>query len=259
MPPKIVVRDLSKTFPDGRGGARVVLDHVSFTLEDGAFVSIIGPSGCGKSTTLNIIAGLVAPDAGQVHLSGRAVTSAARQRTPVGYVFQQPRLLNWLTVRQNVEFVLEAGDVPRAEWPRRVEESLRLVGLADYHATYPLRLSGGQQQRAAIARALATEPEVILMDEPFSHLDEITSTRLRAELMEIWARTRKTILFVTHDISESVLLSDRVIVLGRGGRVLSDEKIDVPRPRASEEDRLFEIERRMRVLAAAWWAEPGTP
>ena len=258
VPPKIVVRELSKTFPDGRGGARRVLDHVSFVLENGAFVSIIGPSGCGKTTTLNIIAGLVPPDAGQVELSGRAVTSAASQRTAVGYVFQQPRLLNWLTVRQNIEFALEAGEVARAEWPRRVQESLRLVGLTDYHATYPLRLSGGQQQRTSIARALAIDPDVILMDEPFSHLDEITSARLRTELMEIWARTGSTILFVTHDISEAVLLSDRVIVLGRGGRVLADEKIDVPRPRGGEEDRLFEIERRMRGLASAWWAEPGT-
>jgi NitT/TauT family transport system ATP-binding protein len=232
---------------------------VAFTVEDGAFVSIIGPSGCGKSTTLNIIAGLVSPSLGTVELAGRAVGAAERQRTPVGYVFQQPRLLNWLTVRQNVEFALEAGDVPRREWPARVERALRLVGLADYAATFPLRLSGGQQQRVAIARALATEPEVVLMDEPFSHLDEITSSRLRAELMEIWARTGTTILFVTHDISEAALLSDRVIVLGRGGRVLAEQAIDVARPRAGAEDRLFEIERGMRVLATRWWTEGERP
>jgi len=256
MPPKIVVRELSKSFPDGRGGARVVLDHVSFTLEDGAFVSIIGPSGCGKSTTLTIIAGLVPATAGSVELSGRSVGSAEHQKTPVAYVFQQPRLLNWLTVRENIEFVLQAGAVPRSQWPARVGDALRLVGLEDFRATYPLRLSGGQQQRVAIARALAIDPEVILMDEPFSHLDEITAIRLRAELMEIWERTRKTILFVTHDISEAVLLSDRVIVLGLGGRVLADQAVEVDRPRIGQEDRLFEIERTMRVLATRWWAEP---
>jgi NitT/TauT family transport system ATP-binding protein len=257
MPPKIVVRDLSKTFPDARGGARTVLDRVSFAVDDGAFVSIIGPSGCGKSTTLNIIAGLVTPTAGLVELAGRPVTAAQHQQTRVGYVFQQPRLLNWLTVRQNVEFALEAGRVPPGQWRGRVDRALELVGLTEQAAMFPLRLSGGQQQRVAIARALATEPDVVLMDEPFSHLDEITSTRLRAELMEIWARTGTTILFVTHDISEAALLSDRVIVLGRHGRVLDERVIAVGRPRAGDDDQLFEIERSMRVLAARWWADAG--
>jgi NitT/TauT family transport system ATP-binding protein len=256
--PKIALRALSKRFPDGRGGQRTVLDGVDLTVEDGAFVSVIGPSGCGKSTTLNIIAGLTPPSAGTVALAGRPVVSAERQRTPVGYVFQQPRLLNWLTVRQNVEFALEAGDVPRHAWASRVDHALRLVGLADHAGTYPLRLSGGQQQRVAIARALATEPEVVLMDEPFSHLDEITSARLRTQLMEIWQRTRTTILFVTHDISEAALLSDRVVVLGRGGRVLAEQVIDVVRPRTGSEDQLFEVERAMRVLAASWWADDMT-
>ena len=255
MPSTIALRDLCKSFPDGRGGARVVLDHVSFRVDDGGFVSIIGPSGCGKSTTLNIIAGLVTPSAGVVELAGRRVSTAGSQQTRVGYVFQQPRLLNWLTVRGNVEFALEAGDVARTTWAERTEHALRLVGLLDHAATFPLRLSGGQQQRVAIARALATEPDVILMDEPFSHLDEITSTRLRAELMEIWERTRSTILFVTHDIAEAVLLSDRVIVLGRGGRMLADQAIAVGRPRPGREDELFELERRMRMLATRWWAE----
>jgi ABC-type nitrate/sulfonate/bicarbonate transport system ATPase subunit len=254
-PPKIIVQSLTKSFPDSRGGVRRVLDRVSFSVPDGAFVSIIGPSGCGKSTTLNIIAGLVTPDAGHVDVGGRRVAGGERQRTRVGYVFQQPRLLNWLTVRENIEFVLDAGEVPRTEWASRVDAALRLVGLAEFHATYPLRLSGGQQQRAAIARALATEPEVVLMDEPFSHLDEITSARLRTQLMEIWQRTGKTILFVTHDISEAVLLSDRVIVLGRGGAVLADESIDVPRPRGVAEDAVFDIERRMRGLVTTWWTE----
>ncbi len=258
MPPKIVVHELTKTFPDARGGVRTVLDRVSFVVEDGAFVSIIGPSGCGKSTTLNIIAGLAAPAAGRVELAGRPVGTGGRERTAVGYVFQQPRLLNWLTVRQNVEFALEAGDVPRTRWPERAAGALRLVGLEDFAAAYPLRLSGGQQQRVAIARALAIDPDVILMDEPFSHLDEITSTRLRAEVMEIQARTRTTILFVTHDIAEATLLSDRVIVLGRRGRVLADQAIDIGRPRAGQEERLFELERRMRLLAAEWWAD-GDP
>ena len=251
----IRVRNVSKTFADGQGRMRTVLDAVSFAVEDGEFVTIIGPSGCGKSTTLNIIAGVVPPTAGVVELAGRAVGTPTFREVRVGYVFQQPRLLNWLTVQQNLEFVLQAGDVRRADWPRRVEAALRLVGLETYRAVFPLRLSGGQQQRVAIARALSTDPEVVLMDEPFSHLDEITATRLRSELMEIWARTRKTVLFVTHDISEAVLLSDRVLVLSPQGRLMSDLAVAVPRPRTGQDDALFEMERRLRVLATRWWAE----
>ncbi len=254
MPPKILVRELSKSFPDARGGLRVVLDRVSFSAHDGQFLSIIGPSGCGKSTTLNIIAGLAPPTSGSVELAGHAAGTAAFWSVRVGYVFQQPRLLNWLTVQQNIEFVLQAGGVPRPEWEGRVTGALRLVGLDQYRAVFPLRMSGGQQQRVAIARALAIDPEVVLMDEPFSHLDEITATRLRAELIEIWERTRKTVLFVTHDISEAVLLSDRVIVLGPGGRVEGDVAVEVPRPRPGQEDALFEMEQRLRLLATRWWA-----
>lgn len=256
MPPKIVVRNLGKTFPDEQGGERVVLDHLSLAVGDGAFVSIIGPSGCGKSTTLNIIAGLVPATAGVVEVAGEPVGDANRRRARIGYVFQQPRLLNWLTVGQNIEFVLQAAEVPRSEWPRRVADTLNLVGLEGFRDMFPLRLSGGQQQRVSIGRALATEPEVVLMDEPFSHLDEITAARLRAELIEIWRRTGKTVLFVTHDISEAIFLSERIVVLGMGGRVIEELHVAVPWPRVGQEEKLFEMERRVRFLTAKWWGEP---
>jgi NitT/TauT family transport system ATP-binding protein len=252
---RIVVRDLVKRFPDGQGGERTILDGVSFDVPDGGFVSLMGPSGCGKSTTLNVIAGLTFPTSGQVLVSGEPVEAGCPQTTRVGYVFQQPRLLNWRTVGQNVEFALEAAGVRRAEWRVRTEASLRLVGLEDRLDSYPLRLSGGQQQRVSIARALVTEPDVVLMDEPFSHLDEITATRLRRQLTEIWERTRKTILFVTHDISEAVLLSEKVVVFDPRGRIVETFPIDVPLPRSAHEDAMFEVERRIRHDTSVWWAD----
>jgi NitT/TauT family transport system ATP-binding protein len=255
MTPKIVVRDLVKVFPGADGRARTVLDHVSFCLPEGTFVSAVGPSGCGKSTLLNIVAGLVPATAGTVELSGEPVVVGRRRGTHVGYVFQQPRLLNWLTVEQNIEFVLEASDVARAEWGDRVQRALRLVRLESYRRAYPLRLSGGQQQRVSIARALATDPEVVLMDEPFSHLDEITAARLREELMEIWERTAKTVLFITHSIAEAVLLSEAILVLGPNGGVAEELTVDVPRPRAGRDDALFQAERRVRLVTSRCWVE----
>lgn len=254
---KIIVRNLVKTFPDEQGGERTVLDRLSLTVADGAFVSIIGPSGCGKSTTLNIIAGLVPATAGVVEVAGEPVGDAHRRRARIGYVFQHPRLLNWLTVGQNIEFVLQAAGVARSEWRGRVADTLNLVGLEEYRDMFPLRLSGGQQQRVSIGRALATEPEVVLMDEPFSHLDEITAGRLRTELIEIWQRTAKTVLFVTHDISEAVLLSERIVILGTRGGVIEELEVSVPRPRVGQDEKLFEMERRVRLLTAKWWCDPG--
>jgi NitT/TauT family transport system ATP-binding protein len=254
---RIVVDNLVKTFPAGRGRERLVLDHISFRLAEGTFVSAVGPSGCGKSTLLNIIAGLTSPTEGTVHVAGAGRGAAA---TRVGYVFQQPRLLNWLTVGQNVEFALQAAEVPRGEWADRVLAALRLVGLEPYRHAFPLRISGGQQQRASIARALATDPDVILMDEPFSHLDEISAGRLREELTDIWDRTRKTVLFITHSIAEAVLLSESILIFGPRGRIVEELSVDVPRPRSRHEDLLFQAERRVRSLTARWWthAEEGT-
>jgi NitT/TauT family transport system ATP-binding protein len=252
-PPKILVSDLRKVFPDERGGERVVLDRISFAIPDGAFVCAVGPSGCGKSTLLNILAGLVQPSQGRVRFANEPEGSE-RPRRKIAYVFQQPRLLNWLTARQNIEFALQATGVARAEWSKRSEEALRMVALEQFEERFPLQLSGGQQQRVSIARALATEPDVILMDEPFSHLDEITAARLQGELVDIWTRRRRTIVFVTHSIPEAVYLADVIFILGRG-RLVEQFTVDAPRPRAEGSDRLFEVEREVRQITTRWWGE----
>jgi ABC-type nitrate/sulfonate/bicarbonate transport system ATPase subunit len=251
--PKILVSDLRKAFPDGRGGERVVLDHISFAIPAGAFMCAVGPSGCGKSTLLNILAGLVQPSQGQVRFADEEPTDGSRSRK-ISYVFQQPRLLNWLTARQNIEFVLQSTGAPKAQWSNRSMDALRMVGLEQFDASFPLQLSGGQQQRVSIARALATDPDVILMDEPFSHLDEITAARLRRELVEIWTRAKRTIVFVTHSIAEAVYLADVILILG-SGKLLKQFAVDAARPRIEGSDRLFEIERAVRQITSGRWGD----
>ena len=239
----IAVENLTKLFPKpGRDGAFTVLEGISITVEEGAFVSIVGPSGCGKSTLLNVIAGIETSDGGSVRLAPRAARANAEPR--IGYVFQSPRLLNWLTVEDNIRFVLEAQNVPRSSWPELVRRNLALVGLAGQERNSPLNLSGGMQQRVAIARALAIEPDILLMDEPFSHLDAITARKMRFDLMEILARAKPTILFVTHDLAEAVFLSDRIYMMTtRPARIFKRVSIDLPRPRQPEDDRIFELEK----------------
>src|SRR5438132_5253230 len=180
-----------------------VLEDISFEVTDHSFTSILGPSGCGKSTILNLIAGLDNHSSGQISIEGDRI----------GFVFQQPRLLNWRTVAENVMLPLEQQKFERAAVRTIAHKHLGLVGLAGHENYYPLQLSGGMQQRVAIARALAIDPDVLLMDEPFSGLDEITARRLRLELIRIWQETGKTILFVTHSISESIFLSQQILIV----------------------------------------------
>lgn len=200
----------------------VALEEVDFTAEGKTFVSIVGPSGCGKSTLLNILAGILKPDTGKV-----TITQDGRP-AHLGYVFQSARLLPWRNVLDNLVLVQrERNDETR----ERCRRYLDMVGLRDVEHKFPAQLSGGMQQRVGIARAFATEPDLLLMDEPFSHLDAITGRTLRRELNEIWDATGKTVLFVTHDVGEAVELSDRVIVLKVGGHIAEDLKIDLPFPR----------------------------
>jgi ABC-type nitrate/sulfonate/bicarbonate transport system ATPase subunit len=244
-PTIIAVEKLTKRFPSpGDAGPFVVIEEMSISVGDGEFVAIVGPSGCGKSTLLNIIAGIETYDSGRVTMSPRF---GRRQKRPrVAYVFQTPRLLNWLTVKQNIEFVLEAQAIPRERWPRLVSEHLALVGLAGQEDNYPLNLSGGMQQRVAIARALAIEPDILLMDEPFSHLDAITARKLRADLMAIMNRARPAILFVTHDLAEAVLLSDHIYMMEtRPARIFKHVTVDVARPRTPEDERVFALEKEL--------------
>ena len=225
--PAVSVRELTKAFGDKRR-QHVVLDAISFDVEQGSLTTIVGPSGCGKSTLLNMLAGIEKITSGTVNIR------CDKAGTELAYVFQSPRLLPWLTIEQNLLFVRPA-DVDEATYRKRMARYLTMVGLTGVEHKYPYQLSGGMQQRTGIARALCVEPAVLMMDEPFSHLDEITAEQMRAELLQIWQETGRTILFVTHDIQEAVELGDRVIMLGYHGQITEDIRIDLPRPRVVTE------------------------
>jgi NitT/TauT family transport system ATP-binding protein len=227
---RIEVRDVAVTFPSGGSARLVALDGIDLAVEPGQVVALIGPNGSGKSTLLRVIAGLLAPDRGRVTLDG---TTIAEPSPRVGLVFQEPRLLPWRTAAENVAYPLELAGVRQAERRGRVATLLRTVGLDGAAGLIPSRMSGGMRQRAALARTLATEPRVLLLDEPFSALDELTRERLNLELLDIAARERATVLIVTHSVQEAIFLADRVVVLSeRPGRVVADIVIDLPRPRS---------------------------
>ena len=242
------------------GGERIY-DSVDFAVSEGEFVCLLGPSGCGKSTSLRIIGDLLRPDSGRVLVNGRA---PAEGWSEIAFVFQSPRLAPWRNALANVLLGVELR-FGRAEARRRAaraRELLALVGLSDSAAKYPLMLSGGERQRVAIARALAVDPSIILLDEPFSALDPNTRRRLRAELERIWLETKKTILFVTHDIDEALILADRIVLLSnKPTRVLEDIRVTAPRPRElstnlSADHALRAIKERLQVLFRS--LEPAT-
>jgi len=219
VPPAVELHGVNKTFTVKRGSV-VALQDVDLRIERGEFVSLIGPSGCGKSTLLRIIADLLAPTSGDVSVNGKPARRA-RLDQDYGIAFQQAGLLDWRTVQANVELPLELHGVGRAQRRARAQELLELVGLSDFGNHRPPQLSGGMQQRVAIARALAESPRLLLMDEPFGALDEITRERMQAELVRICAETGAAVLFVTHSIPEAVFLSDRVVVMTpRPGRIV---------------------------------------
>jgi NitT/TauT family transport system ATP-binding protein len=208
-----------------------VLSNISFELREGELVSVVGLSGCGKTTLLRIIGGLLEPDSGSIRVDGRPVSGPGSDRA---IVFQQPSLMPWRTAQRNVEFGLEIKHTAKDVSAARAREALELVGLRDYADYYPKQLSGGMQQRVGLARALAVEPQILLMDEPFSALDAQTREGLQAELLDLRAKTHKTIMFVTHDLDEAIYLSDRVLVLlPHPGRVHTIIDVDLPRPRGS--------------------------
>ena len=243
----ISIEGLSLSFP-GKDGARLpVLDKVSFDVAPGEFVSLLGPSGCGKSTLLNIAAGLLAPDDGTMRIGDLVIRAGILAQPPrVGYVFQSPRLLNWMTVSENIAFVLEAAGMPRARWNEQIDRYLGMVGLLDARDKHPLQLSGGMQHRVALVRALAIEPQIILMDEPLGALDAITAHRVRQDLVRLWQASGATVLYVTHNIAEAVQLSDRVLLLyDRPTSVYRDVPIEMARPRQQGDPRLVEIEARV--------------
>src|SRR3990170_5359747 len=232
MIPCIQARDISLTFKPKNRDSVTALKELTLDVAKGEFVSLVGPSGCGKSTFLNVLLGLLKPDAGEIRLNGKQITGPGQERA---MVFQEFGLLPWRTVMANVELGLELKGIAAARRTERAMELIRLVGLKGFERHYPHELSGGMKQRVGLARALATEPEVLLMDEPFAALDAQTRDLMQAELLQIWERTRKTVLFVTHSIEEAAYLSDRVIVMtARPGRTKESLKIHLSRPRDYE-------------------------
>ena len=207
----------------------LAIEKVDLTINPGEFVCLLGRSGCGKSTMLNMLAGFIDPSEGQVLVDGNAVQGPGLDR---GIVAQNGALFPWLTALANVEFGMRMKGVPKAERTQEAKRLLRLFGLESFENSYPLQLSGGMQQRVAIARAMAVAPEILLMDEPFGALDDITRHTMQEELLDAWMRTNTTVIFVTHSISEAVILADRVVVMApRPGRVVADIAIDLPDPR----------------------------
>lgn len=234
MREKLSVRNVSKYFGDLE-----VLQRLSVDVPDGEFVSIVGPSGCGKTTFLRIVDGLLEPDEGEILIDGRRMTEPGRDRA---FVFQADSLLPWRSVRDNAAIGLEIGGRVTADERSRVASLLDLVGLRGFERFYPRQLSGGMRQRVNLARALAVDPQVLLMDEPFAALDAQTREIMQTELLQIWSAARKTVLFITHQIDEAVFLSDRVLVFGRRpGRLQEDIRIDLPRPRAMSIKRTVEF------------------
>jgi NitT/TauT family transport system ATP-binding protein len=243
--PKVAVDGVGKRYESDRQVVQALSD-VEFAVEDGEFVCIVGPSGCGKTTLFRIIAGLETPSTGVVSLDGDAVTGPGTDR---GMVFQEYGLFPWRTVRGNVAFGLEEQGVPNEERRRRVDEMLELVGLEGFADAYPKELSGGMKQRVGIARALAVDPELLLMDEPFGSVDAQTRDMLHGELLDIWSTTGKTVLFVTHDVEEAVTLGDRVVVMEPSpGRVKEVVDVSVPRPRRRTDDGFAAYVERIRAL-----------
>ena len=229
---EISVENLGVSFTDKEGGAPVVaLQNINLDIMQGEFISLLGPSGCGKTTLLRTIADLQQPTSGKISVRGETPREIRLQKK-YGIVFQNPVLYEWRTVRRNVCMPMEMMGIPKRERTARVTKMLELVGLMEFGKKYPHELSGGMQQRVGIARALAIQPEILLMDEPFSALDEFTKEKLHEDLLRIWKKTNKTILFVTHNIQEAVFLSDRVVVLSpHPGRVSAVVDINLERPR----------------------------
>ncbi len=238
------IEGVSKTYP-GRAGDVEALHPIDIDIAPGEFVCLLGPSGCGKSTLLSIIAGLESATTGAVWVDGQKVRGPGTDRV---LLFQEAALFPWLDVQHNVEFGLRQISTPRKECAALARHFLELVHLQGFERSYAHQLSGGMRQRVAIARGLAINPAVLLMDEPFGALDALTRDRLHAELESIWAATRKTVLFVTHNVREAVALGDRVLVFSpRPGRIVREFRIDLPRPRSLEDHAL--VDRAKEVLA----------
>ncbi len=255
--PKISVQDVSRVYPL-KDKDFIALDHVSLDVGDNEFITVVGPSGCGKSTLMNILAGLEVPSGGGAFVDGIPVRGPGPDR---GMIFQQYALFPWLTVRKNVEFGLRVAKVPAAQRRERAEHYIRLVGLEQFADALPKMLSGGMKQRCAIARAYAVNPSLLLMDEPFGALDALTRVRLQEQLLDTWSQDKRTVMFITHDVDEAVILANRVVVMAaRPGRIHEVIDVDLPYPR-DESVRLSPefAELRNRVWRAVYHQNPTAP
>jgi ABC-type nitrate/sulfonate/bicarbonate transport system ATPase subunit len=251
----IELKNVALRFPTPDGHALTVYENFNFQAERGSFTVLLGPSGCGKSTLLNLLDGLLQPsEADAVKVLGRDIREDPDATRQCAYVFQDPRLLRWKTLWANAEFGLRGLKIqPRERWSELLTTYFEMAGLSDFVRYYPHQVSGGMRQRAAIVRAWANEPRILLMDEPFSHLDEITAAQVRFDLEQLWMRDepRRTIVFVTHDISEAVQLGERILVLTpKPSRIAHEELVTIPRPRRLDDDRVHEIEKSLRKVFA---------
>jgi len=241
----VTIKSLSKRYVTNDADI-LALSEIDLTVGEGEFVSLLGPSGCGKSTLLKIIAGLLPATSGRIEIHGAAVTAPGPERA---VVFQEYALFPWMTVEQNVEFGLEARGVPAAERRRISAELLGVVGLSDFVKKFPHHLSGGMKQRVSIARALAVDPQILLMDEPFGALDAQTRSVMQEELLRIWRLYRKTVIFVTHSIDESIYLSDRIVVMtARPGRIKAIIDVADERPRDLTTPAMAQLQRQVRSI-----------
>ena len=231
---EIMLKDIGMVYKTNDGRDVTALTGVSLDIQKGEFISLLGPSGCGKTTLLRIIADLLQPTSGEISIAGESPRDA-RLSKKYGIVFQSPVLYDWRTVKKNIMLPLEIMHIPKAEREDRAMKMLDIVVLTEFANHYPNQLSGGMQQRVGIARALAIQPQILLMDEPFSALDEFTKEKLHEDLLRIWAKTNKTIIFVTHNIQEAVFLSSRICVLSpHPGRLSAVIDVDLPRPRTMD-------------------------
>lgn len=229
---KLEVDNLNKVFGDPENGGVVALDGISMDVKEGEVIAVVGPSGCGKTTLLRIVQGLETRSSGEIRVDGQPIKGVGFDR---GFVFQQYGLLPWMTAKQNIVFALEPKRIPKAERERKARDALEKVGLKDFENAYPRQLSGGMQQRVGIARALAIEPDILLLDEPFGALDALTREVLQNEILRLIENMRKTVVFVTHSVDEAVYLADRIVLMSpRPGQIKSILTVDIPRPRAEK-------------------------